>query len=222
MTGHDRARVGRRDSGQDRCRAIGPVLGQEQFLERGLAAEQSAHAGTGQGLDERLDRPLDLKMDMAAVHHGSLHARHPGQVGGHAIERGLDGQRRQMPHLGQRPHLDQATLAQDAHPVAQGLDLTQDVRRQEHRLPGIARLGHAVAERLLHERVEPAGGLVEHEQVGARHQGGDEQYLLLVALGVGPHLLRRVEIEALDQLVAVRGVDPALDPPQEVNRLERR
>ena len=158
-------------------------------------------------------------MDVAAVHHGSLHARHPGQVGGHAIERGLDRQRRQMPHLGQRPHLDQATLAQDAHPVAQGLDLTQDVRRQEHGLPGIAGLGHAVAERLLHERVEPGGGLVEHEQVGARHQGGDEQYLLPVALGVGPDLLGRIEVEPLDQLVAVRGVDPALDPPQEMKCL---
>jgi hypothetical protein len=56
-------------------------------------------------------------MDTAAVHHGSLHARHPGQVGGDAIERGLDGQRREMPHLGQRPYLDQATLAQDAHPA---------------------------------------------------------------------------------------------------------
>jgi hypothetical protein len=101
-----------------------------------------------------------------------------------------------------------------------GLDLTQDVRRQEHRLPGGARLGHAAAERLFHKRVEPAGGLVEHEQVRARHQGGDEQYLLLVALGVSPHFLGRVKIETLDQLVAVRGVDPALDPPQEMNRLE--
>ena len=76
-----------------------------------------------------------------------------------------------------------------------------------------------MAERLFHERVEPAGGLVEHEQVRTRHQGGDEQYLLLVALGVSPHFLGRVEIEAPDQLVAVRGVDPALDPPQEMNCL---
>ncbi len=48
----------------------------------------------------------------------------------------------------------------------------------------------------------------------------DEQYLLFVALGVSPHFLGRVQIEALDQLVAVRGVDPALDPSQEMNRLE--
>ena len=40
--------AGRRDLGQDRCRAIRPVLGQEQFLEGGLAAEQSAHARAGQ------------------------------------------------------------------------------------------------------------------------------------------------------------------------------
>jgi hypothetical protein len=36
---------------------------------------------------------------------------------------------------------------------------------------------------------QPAGGLVEYEQVRARHQGSDEQHFLLVALGVSPHLL---------------------------------
>ena len=39
QAGHQWARAGRRDLGQDRCRAIRSVLGQEQFLEGGFAAE---------------------------------------------------------------------------------------------------------------------------------------------------------------------------------------
>src|SRR5581483_1998221 len=47
----------------------------------------------------------------------------------------------------------------------------------------------------------------------------DEDELLAVALGVGPNLLRRVKGEAIDEDVAVGGVDPAEDVAEEVQRL---
>ena len=80
----------------------------------------------------------------------------------------------------------------------------------------------ALAEGLLHERVQAAGGLVQHEQVGPGHEGGDEDDLLAVALGVLADLLGGVEVEALDELVPVGGVDLALHPAQEVERLGAR
>ena len=66
-----------------------------------------------------------------------------------------------MAQLRQRAHLDQRAVAQDAHAVAQRLDLAQDVRRQKDRLAALPGLADAVAEGLLHERVEAGGGLVE-------------------------------------------------------------
>ena len=60
-------------------------------------------------------------------------------------------------------------------------------------------LGQALVEDLLHERVEAGGGLVQDEQVGRGGERGDQGDLLPVALGVGPALLGRVELEPLEQ-----------------------
>ena len=76
-----------------------------------------------------------------------------------------------MPHLGQRAHLHQLPLPEDGHPVAQRLHLAQDVRREEHRLAAIARLVDAEPECLLHQRIEPAGRLVEDQQLGPGSSG---------------------------------------------------
>ena len=115
--------------------------------------------------------------------------------------------------------LDERPAAQDADPVAQRLHLAQDVRGQEDRLAPLARLLRTLAEDLLHERVQAARGLVQHEQVSPGHEGGDEEDLLAVALGVLADLLGRVEVEALDELVPVGRVDLALHPAEEVERL---
>ena len=64
-------------------------------------------------------------------------------------------------------------------------------------------LGTRLAERHLHERVEPARRLVQDQQVGAGRERGDELHLLPVALRERAHLLARVELEPLDQHVAV-------------------
>ena len=74
-------------------------------------------------------------------------------------------------------------------------------------------------ERLLHQRVEAAGRLIEDQQLGARHQGGDERELLAIALGVRADLHRRIEGEALHELVAVADVHATLDLAEQVQRL---
>ena len=93
-----------------------------------------------------------------------------------------------MAHLGQSPDIDEHSLPQDAHPVTERFDLGKDVRGQEYGLAALFGLEHAVPEGLLHERVESARRLVEHQQVGPGHEAGDEDQLLPVALGVGPYL----------------------------------
>lgn len=58
----------------------------------------------------------------------------------------LDRQRGQVTHLGERPQLHEPTVAQDRYVIAQGLDLAEDVRREEHRLAGTLGLCDAVLE----------------------------------------------------------------------------
>ena len=83
----------------------------------------------------------------------------------------------------------------------------------------VARGRHGAAELAFHERIEPAGRLVQDEKVGPRRERGDDPDLLPVTLRVGPHLLRRIQLEVLDQLVAVRGVDVALHAAQQMQGL---
>ena len=69
----------------------------------------------------------------------------------------IDGAR-QVAQLGERPGLDRPAGADDAHPVAQRLDLGEDVAREQHGPPVLARLLDAVLEDRLHERIEPEVG----------------------------------------------------------------
>jgi hypothetical protein len=124
-----------------------------------------------------------------------------------------------MAHLRERPHFDQDAIAKDPYPVAQRLDLTQDVRRQKHGLVALARIVDAVAKYLLHQGIEPAGRFVKDEQVGAGHERSDEDELLAVPLGVGAHLLGWVEVEAPNELVPIGRVDLALYPAEQMQRL---
>ena len=52
----------------------------------------------------------------------------------------------------------------------------------------------------MHERVEPAGRLVEHEQLGLVHERLDETELLLVALRQASRPLGEVEAEPVGEL----------------------
>jgi len=119
----------------------------------------------------------------------------------------IHGEEGEVAQLGQRPHVDQCSVAKDPHPIAQCLHFTQDVRRQEHGLASFARLVDATAEGLFHQRVQSAGGLVEKEQVRPGHERRDQDELLPVAFGVGTNPFGGIEVEALDQLVTVDGIN---------------
>ena len=102
---------------------------------------------------------------------------------------------------------------------AQFFDLRQDVRRQEDRLPALARLVDATPELLLHQRVEAARRFVEQQHVGPPRECGHEGDLLPVALGVGPGPLREVEFEPFDEFAAVGLVDAALQSGEQFEAL---
>jgi hypothetical protein len=80
------------------------------------------------------------------------------------------------------------------------------VRREEHRLAARLRFDHRFAKDPFHQRVEAARRLVENQKVGAGCRRCDELDLLAVSLRERTHLLRRVELEALDELFAVGAV----------------
>ena len=115
--------------------------------------------------------------------------------------------------------VDGAAEADDAHPVAERLDLGEDVAREEHGPSGLPLLGDALAEHRLHQRIEPRGRLVEDEQLDIGGESRDQRDLLAVALRVGAAPARRVEVEALEQPGAARRVQAAAQPSEQVDDL---
>ena len=59
---------------------------------------------------------------------------------------------------------DDSAVADDRDGVAQVVDLVENVRRQEHSATFGHDFVHELVETLLHERVEPRGRFVEHEE----------------------------------------------------------
>ena len=106
-------------------------------------------------------------------------------------------------------HLDQPAVADDRDPIAGPLHLGQDVAREEDRAALVLGLADQGIERLLHERVEAGGRLIEDQQLRPMLERDDEADLLLVALRVLLELARRVDLEALDERCLVRRVDAA-------------
>ena len=101
------------------------------------------------------------------------------------------------------------------HPVASRSTSLRMWLESRTVVPAAVVLGDALVEDLLHQRVQPRGGLVEDQQVGGRGERGDEGDLLAVALGVGTPLLRRVQLEPLEQVVATRRARVEVTHPQE-------
>ena len=139
-------------------------------------------------------------------------------VGG-ARDLGDDRGARHAPQLLQRAALLRPAGADDAHPVAERFDLGEDVARQQHGPSLGLDLADAVLEDRLHQRVEARRRLVEDEQLGARRERRHETDLLTVALRVGARLLGRVELEALEQLVATSRVEVAAQPAEQIDDL---
>ena len=116
--------------------------------------------------------------------------------------------------------LDDPAVADDRDPVAHLLDLVDEVwlERKTVRLAALASLTR-LDERLLDERVEARGRLVQDQQVGLVLEGDDEADLLLVALGVLAELAGRVQVQAFDQRALVRSVDAAPEVGEVGDRL---
>src|SRR6476646_2523002 len=112
-------RAGRRSS---RCigglRHIGSVVREEELFERRLAAREMSDAASGQDREERVYRPVDLARDAVAVDRDAADAGHRGEIRRLAVELHLNGERGQMPHVGDPPDVHQSPGAQDRDPVA--------------------------------------------------------------------------------------------------------
>ena len=135
------------------------------------------------------------------------------------IQRHVDARVGDVAHLGERAGLDIAAVPDDAHPIAQRLHLRQDVAAQEHR-PATLTLGlDALSEDLLHQGIQPDGWLVEDEELHVASQRRDQRHLLPIAFGVGGALLGRVQLEALQHLIAARAVRAATESAEEVDHL---
>jgi hypothetical protein len=78
---------------------------------------------------------------------------------------------------------DQRSVAHDADHVGDLLDLRQHVRRQEHGSAGVAGFPHQGEECALHQWIQAAGRLVEHEHLRAVHERLHHPDLLAVAAG---------------------------------------
>src|SRR5690242_9781503 len=93
-----------------------------------------------------------------------------------------DRSRSQMPKLRECPFIDQRSCPENADPVTEELDLTQDVGGQKDRLAPHACFVYCRAECRLHQWVEARGGLVENQNIGTGSKGGDQLDLLAVTL----------------------------------------
>ncbi len=114
--------------------------------------------------------------------------------------------------LAERGHVldgDQASLADEGDALADALHLGEHVRREEDGLAPVARFVDHAVELALHERVEPAGGLVEDQQLGLVHEGLDQAELALVAGREVAGAAREVEVEALGERLDLRRRDAA-------------
>src|SRR5450759_2858778 len=192
---------------------------QEQLLPRRLADQESPGPGGRQDRQQGSDLASDLEGKLATRYMHGAHALDAADLGCLLVERRLHRHRGKVPHLLQRAELDQLSSAQDCQAVAERLHLGKYVRGEEDGLSVRLGLVDAQPEGLFHQRVEPAGRLVHHQQVRPRHQRGEDAQLLAVPLRVGAHFLAGVEVEALNKQVPVLRVEAPMYFSQQVQRL---
>ena len=158
----------------------------EDVLQVRLAAREVEHRVLAQLLDDRVQRAGDGEAERRRALAVDRHAGDAGDVfelrrrhrrGEHDLELA----HRPARQAGDVLERDELALADEGDAVADALHLGQHVRREEHRLPGVARLVDERVELVLHQRVEARGGLVEDEQLRPVHERLDEAELALVA-----------------------------------------
>jgi hypothetical protein len=189
-------------------------VAQEELLERRRRAAQGPHAEAGQVPQDVVQVVgLDVEAHPAVLDRRVVDARQGLQPGDRAGSLDRDRGPGEVAQLGQAPLCTGAAVPDDADPVAERLRLGQDVARQQHGAALVADLADVLLEHRLHERVEARRRLVQDQQLGVGGQRGHERDLLPVALRVAAGLLRRVEVEALEQLRPPAGSMPPRSRP---------
>src|SRR5664280_2382525 len=104
--------------------------------------------------------------------------------------------------VGQGLDRDEPSAAQDPDPVGHPLHLGENVRGQQHARAFGRSLPDQCVELLLDQGIQPAGWLVEQDQLGLTHEGEDQRDLLPVALGQTAQWPREIDVEAVGQVFA--------------------
>ena len=118
-----------------------------------------------------------------------------------------------------RVHGRQFPLANDADPVTGPFHLLEEVAGEKDGFALPFFLLDEFHEPVLHQRVQPAGGLVQHQQLGVLHEGGDNGQLLFGALAHPGDGSLGVQLEPLDQFPAAGGRACVPVPLQKVQKL---
>jgi hypothetical protein len=106
---------------------------------------------------------VHLELDPVAIEVNLVHARKRAEARCLAGEIGDDRGTGEVAHVHECSGLDGAALPDDGDPVTQRLDLGQDMAGEQHGTAATALLRDALAEHLLHERVEAGGRFVQDE-----------------------------------------------------------
>jgi len=195
-------------------------VAQEHLLERGWCGDDPAGADRSEASKHRIEPVrVDLTPHPGALHLQAVHARKTGEAVGRAAE--LSGERRpgEVAQLGKRAGLDHAAAPNDRDVITERLDLGEDVAGQQHGPAGRSSLGDAGLEGRLHQRIQPRGRFVEDQQFRLGCERRDQDDLLPVPGGVGAGLLRRVQLEPLDQLGPPARVGAAPHAGEQVDHL---
>ncbi len=94
---------------------------------------------------------------------------------------GTDLEAAEVPQFGQRAAVHRPAGPDQGDPIAEGLDLGQDVTRQQDGAPTPPLLFDASLELGFLERIQAGRRFVQQEQFGVGGQGGDQCDLLPVA-----------------------------------------
>src|SRR5665213_1019847 len=131
----------------------GVVVVQEDLLQGRLAARERQHRMIRKHRDHGSHAATDLDAKRVCAGAGHMHSLDTVEARSGTVEGDLDRLRAEVAQLRQRALVDQSPAAQDPNAVAQRLDLAEDVRGQEDRLPAFLGLRHRLAKRDLHQRI---------------------------------------------------------------------
>src|ERR1035437_3276733 len=191
----------------------GTVVGQEDLLKARFDTPDVPDFEARGGLDERVEAAHDRAAERLAVHREVLDAGQVSECLHRNLAAEIDLELAQGALLQPRDRFDgeQPALADDPNTVAQVLDFGQLMRGDEDRPSFGTSLLAQTLELQLDEWVQAGRRLVEDEQIGPDHEGCDKTDLLLVAAREALDLLRRVELDTLDQILAVDLVNATLE-----------